>query len=67
LKGSGHGLFLKTPFNGTAYLFKILAQNGVQLLRKFAICEECYSAMRHYADRRHLNSGHVTDVVEDSG
>jgi hypothetical protein len=66
-KGSGYGQFLKNPFNGTAYLFEILVQNRVKLLRKFTICEGCHWAMRHYVDRRRLNGGHVTDVVEDRG
>jgi hypothetical protein len=51
--------FLKTPFNGTAYLFEILVQNAVKLLRKFTICEECHWAMRHYVCCRRLNGGHV--------
>jgi hypothetical protein len=30
-KGSGHGQLLKNPFNGTAYLFENLVQNGVKI------------------------------------
>jgi len=51
--------FLKPPFNGTAYLFEILVQNAVKLLRKFTIFEEGHWAMRHYVYRRRVNGGHV--------
>lgn len=61
-KGSGYQQFKKKLLTVRRICLKFWYKTG-----KFTICEECHWAMRHYADRRRLNGGHVTNVVENRG